>query len=63
MMADKALAHFRVAPGSDGDVRQEKGRTQKFLSVEVRSPRRKRSDRAALVPSTRPFRSVPRAHS
>lgn len=58
MMADKALAHFRVAPGSDGDVRQEKGRTQKFLTVEVHSPRRKRSDCAALV-STALVRTKP----
>ncbi len=43
MIADKALAQFWVAPGPDGDVRQEKGGTQKFLAVEVHSPRRKRS--------------------
>ena len=58
MIADKALAQFRVASGPDGDVRQEKGGTQKFLSVEVHSPRRKRSDCAALVPNTWAFQSM-----
>ena len=58
MIADKALAQFRVAPGPDGDVRQEKGGTQKFLTVEVHSPRRKRSDCAALVPNTWAFQSM-----
>jgi hypothetical protein len=49
MIADKALAQFRVAPGPDGDVRQEKGGTQKFLAVEVHSPRRKRSEKIMTI--------------
>ena len=58
MTADKALAQFRVAPEPDGDVRQEKGETQKFLAVEIHSPRRERSDCAALV-SNAPVKTKP----
>jgi hypothetical protein len=49
MIVDSALAWLWVTPESDGDIWLGKGRTQKFLSVEVHSPSKKQVSYSPLL--------------